>query len=426
MSDLYWIGKAAAVAQVTEIQITAHDAATTYTLTIGGVTVSVPGTGGTAAATATALAGAANASTHPYFAAVTWTPVADKVIGTADVAGVPFVVASSKTGGTGTIAAASTTQASAGPNHWDTPGNWSTGAVPVSTDNVRIEDNVIDILWGLDQSSVTLASLRISQANIGKLGLPWDSFAISTSTSVSTVIEYRPSYLKISATVLDLGYYYGAGSPGGSPRIKIDTGANATTATVYNSSSQPVERNLKTVRLLGTHASNVLHVVGGLVAVAADAPYETAQYDTITIAAGSANVQVGAGVTLGDVAKQGGTLTIGCSCTSLVNGAGDTLTFGAAAYALIECRAGNVTHNASGGVTSLQALGGTVTYNSQGVIAAATVAGATLTFALDPRHKEVTALVFTRGSIIGNGDIEFTDAGAFDDFVGTLTLAPLS
>ena len=422
MANLYWIGKAPAVAQVTSAQITAYDAGTTYSITIGGVVISTAGTGGSEATTATALAALLNASTHPYFSAITWSANTDTITGTADTAGVPFTFTSGASGGTGTFAAASTSTANSGPNDWSTAANWSTGAVPANSDHVRIEDSAVDILWGLSQSGVTLASLNVGLSFSGKLGLPAGSFAASATSVNTTVLEYRTTYLAISAGLVNIGYHYGAGNPGGSTRIKINTGTNATAITVHQSSAQPAEANLKTVRLLGTHADNTLHVLGGSVSVASDIPFETSQFDEITIAEGTGNVLIGAGVTLGTAAKRGGSLAIGCSATNLHNDAGDTVTFGTAAFTTLRCRSGQVIHAGSGAVGTLQVFGGTVRFNSEGVITSATVAGGTLDFAADPRHKEVTALAFTSGVLIGNGDIEFTDAEAFDDLVGTLTL----
>lgn len=104
------------MAQVSTAVITAYDTATTYKVTIGGVVVSVVGQGGTTATTATALRTALNASTHPYFAAITWSGSGSDITGTADTAGVPFIATSSVTAGTGTFSAFSTTTASAGPN----------------------------------------------------------------------------------------------------------------------------------------------------------------------------------------------------------------------------------------------------------------------------------------------------------------------
>src|SRR3990167_1389847 len=51
----------------------------TFTVTIGGVVISVVGDTDVAT-TATALRAALNASTHPYFAAITWSGTAGDII----------------------------------------------------------------------------------------------------------------------------------------------------------------------------------------------------------------------------------------------------------------------------------------------------------------------------------------------------------
>ncbi|MGH2437495.1 MAG: hypothetical protein ACRDFA_10920, partial [bacterium] len=87
MATKRWLGTAVAVAQISTVTITAYDIATSYKVTIGGVTVSVVGQGGTTTTTATALKNALAASTHPYFDGITWTSATNVVTGTADVAG---------------------------------------------------------------------------------------------------------------------------------------------------------------------------------------------------------------------------------------------------------------------------------------------------------------------------------------------------
>ena len=72
MAETYFTGGGVAVAQVDTVQITADDAATTYTITIGGVAISVAGSGTGVNNTATALQVALDASEHPYFDTITW------------------------------------------------------------------------------------------------------------------------------------------------------------------------------------------------------------------------------------------------------------------------------------------------------------------------------------------------------------------
>lgn len=70
MATRTWLGTAAAVAQVSTVQVTAYDAATTYKLTVNGNVISTIAAG-SVNATATALAAAWNLSTVPEFTGVT-------------------------------------------------------------------------------------------------------------------------------------------------------------------------------------------------------------------------------------------------------------------------------------------------------------------------------------------------------------------
>lgn len=90
MATKRWRGTATAVKQVSTTTITVFDAATTYTVTIGGVAVNQVGTTD-ANTTATNLKNALAASTHPYFTAIVWTSATNVVTATAVTAGVPFV-----------------------------------------------------------------------------------------------------------------------------------------------------------------------------------------------------------------------------------------------------------------------------------------------------------------------------------------------
>ena len=171
----YFLGSADAVAQVATGSIDTVDgtpANNTFIVTIGGVAVSVVGDTDVAT-TATNLRTALNASTHPYFEAITWSGSAGDIIGTADAAGAPFIAALTETGaGTGTVTDFAATTASSGPNHWDTAVNWSLAVVPVNTDDVRIRDSDVTIAWGLAQSAVTLDTMKVDRSYTGRVGSP--------------------------------------------------------------------------------------------------------------------------------------------------------------------------------------------------------------------------------------------------------------
>lgn len=344
MSTRYWLGKAPAVAQVSTVQVTAYDAATTYTLTVGGVEVSA--IGNTDVDTiASDLATAWNDSTHAYFTGVTASTVTDTIHLTADTAGVPFVTVSSVTGGTGTIGAVATGTANSGPNDWSTAANWSAATVPVSSDTVVLADSGVSILWGLDQSAVTLAELRILQSfSPGLIGLPSDAFTFNatgaSTSSTDTVDEYRDHYLKIGATLFNCGVPGGGTGELGSGRIKIDFGSVQTTATVFNTGATPQDTGRESMRLLGTHASNTLFVSRGLVGTATENASEVSTWSDVNTAdnaGGTLTLNLGAGCTLTDINCGGGVITNrGANVTGFIGSGGLYLPLGSATHTTIQ------------------------------------------------------------------------------------------
>ena len=399
MADKHWTGLAPAVAQVGTASIDSVDgtpANNTFTVTVGGVAISQVGDTDVAT-TAAALVVLLAASTHPYFAAVTWTnPSAGNIVATADTAGVPFVAALTETGaGTGAVTDFAATVANAGPNAWATAANWSDAAVPVNTDNVTV-DRGPAILWDLDQSAVTLTSLRIMQSYNGPLGLPTQTFTTSPTGEDATKPEYRETYLKIGATTLEIGAHYGPSEPGGAGRIKIDTGAVQTKLVVLNSSQSPTDTGLEPIRWLGTHASNAAHIQKGWVGIATDTPYEDSDLTELNIShrgsvLADAVVQVGAGVTtLTTVNQSGGDLTVRCAMGTLEQTAGRAAIIGA------------------GAVTTAN-IGGTLIYNSTGTLTTLLVhPTGTADFTADVQDKEVSNCTIHAGATLlannGSGD----------------------
>jgi hypothetical protein len=339
MGTLYWRGDADAVAQVHTASIDSVDgtpANNTFIVTIGGVAISEVGDTDVST-TATNLRATLNASTHPYFAAITWSGSTGDIIGTADTPGVPFVAALTETGaGTGTVTDFAVTTASAGPNDWSTGDNWftaggSAGTAPVSTDDVIIENTSVSIAFGLDQNAVALDSLRIDQSYTGKIGLSRVVFATSSdaATTDSTKAEYRDHYLKIGAEFIDIGEVSGPGTATGSTRIKIsNVDAAASTTTIHNTASTG-EGIFPAIRLLNTHASSTLQIkkAPGGVGVAIDEPGETTTFATITISdeTAAAKLFTGDGLTLTTFIQSGGTTRLqvvdaGTLTTLTVNG----------------------------------------------------------------------------------------------------------
>jgi hypothetical protein len=386
----YWRGDAQPIAQVVTITITADDAATTYIITINTKTVSVPGSGTGTADTAAALQAALAASTIAEFEEITWTVSGSTVTGTATTAGVPFTATSSKSGGTGTIGAVTTTTTSQGPNDWNSVENWSLGRIPINGDDVVLYDSSVDLLYNLDHHTVTLSSLSIDSTYTGSLGLP-------RYNANGGYLEYRPTYLQIGVPVLRIG----AGSGSGSGRIKIDSGSVAMTASVY-STGAAIDQGLPAVILKGTAAGsdgvNILNVQQGTVGTCLE-PGDACDWYEVNIGfqqapATDATVTLGHGCTLTQINQNGGVLSFYDSVTQLIS------------------YAGTATAYFDADITTLDLQGGTLYFQSDGTIGSATVGdGSTLDCSQDPRLKTITNLTMSPGSTFNdpNKQVTFTN-----------------
>lgn len=300
MASKKYIGRAQAVAQIDTVQITAYDAATTYILTVGGQTVSTVGTTD-ADGTATALAAAWNNSTHPYFSGVTASAATDTVTLTADTPGVPFVATSSKTGGTGTIGSVTSSTANAGPNVFSTAANWSDGAAPANGDTLVLADTSVDILWGLNQSSLSSITVLIEKSFTGRLGLPVDKFTTGPSGAENASYdEYRDIYLQIGATEVRIGENFGTGNPVGSGRIKLDLGSTDAQIEVFSTGSSFDSDPAIKVKD-NNSGSDVKVYENGSLEMENEDPADAGEVGTITLFGSQSYIACGAGLTVATV-----------------------------------------------------------------------------------------------------------------------------
>lgn len=321
MANIYYTGKATAVAQVTTVQVTAYDAATTYILTVGGVAiVSVAGSVDVNT-TAAAINTAWNLSVHPYATVVTGTVSTDTVTLTGATEGVPFTVVSSKTGGTGTIGAATEATAPTGPNHWDEATNWSAGAVPTTSDNATVDD-AFYIAWGL--GAVAYKSLRITNKS-KRTGLNSREFATSSDarTTVSTVPEYRTVYLTVTSLGTNpythIGDSEGPGNVRNIERCMIDLGSTAQDCIVFGTAKTPSETGWPAVRIKANNSSTDIYVQSAQagVGVASDSDSETSTIGDIACSdpTTASKVYISDGVTLTNAYSDGGTWIVRAGAT---------------------------------------------------------------------------------------------------------------
>lgn len=323
-----------------------------YLVTIGSKTYTYTGTSTSVATEATAFVAAWNALSLTYYpefreytAAVTSGGNLTLTHNTLGVSGTISVSTTESNGAASdgqTFTATHTTSAS-GPNFWTTAANWSTGTAPVAGDDVRIENSSVSILYDIDQAGITLASLYVAKSFTGRIGLAKHN---------GSYYEYRPQYLAISATVLQIGQGEGQGSG----RIKIDTGSAVTTYTNYGSGAG-IEANIPPVLWKGAHGSNVVEILKGHVGLA----YffgETSTIATLLVgqdggAAGDTKVVGGTGLTYTTLEQAGGTINVETGATTMTRNGGE-----------MSQRGGNVTTlNNWSGTWAYTGTGTVTTYN---------------------------------------------------------------
>ena len=331
MATAVWQGGVTAVAQHATGSIDTYDAASTYTVTIGGYPVSVAGDTDVAT-TAANLVTALNASTNPYFAAITWDVPSGSTVGaTADTAGMPFTAALTVSGGTGTVTDFSDTTACTGPHHADAGDNWSTGVVPAASDDVVVEGGP-SILYGLDGFSATaLGRVEVRQAYTGKIGLEASGFATSLDgeTVDGSLPEYRDVYLEVTADEIVIGEHIGPGTPTGSARIAVEQKkAGASVLDVVDTGTSSVFDRPAVRYIAGNAAADVvIRSAPSGVGIAVE-PGETATVGDVYVADTSttSNCYIGPGTTLTQYEQAGGISTISAAATiTTVNVLGGTL-----------------------------------------------------------------------------------------------------
>lgn len=365
MGSLRWLGKALDVAEVQKITVGGTWASTeTLTLTVNGKNiVIILGTDVSTAQVATAIKEAWNGDTQtgtgdhtfsetgnniPEFNEITATVSGSVVTLTHDTKGIPFTLSLAETSTSGTLTP-STTTAGTGKHFWDNADNWDTGAVPVNSDDVFIDNNAVSIKYGLAQSAVTLTSLTIGSTYTGEIGLPEVN-----STGSEDYVEYRARYLNIKSTTVTIG----RGDGTGSGRILLNTDSAQTTLNVVNTGTS-VETNVPALIWKGTHASNEVNISAGSVGIGFFGG-ESATVATLRIGGdgvgGRPDVHCGSTVTMTTLTMSDGDVFLSSGLTT-VDKRGGTLTI----------YNGNVTTlNERGGITYYMGAGTLTTVNIDG------------------------------------------------------------
>jgi|SRR6202790_478549 len=262
-----------------------------------------------------------------------------------------------------------TPTASTGANDWSNAANWSTGTVPVTSDDVIIDGTATSILYGLNQSAVTLLSLTITASFTGQIGNP--DYNLNGGYS-----EYRGKYLQVGATTCTIGF----GAGGGSGRIRLDFGSVQTSLFVY-ATSGPLDAGLPSLQIKGTHASNAASILGGNVGFACQTG-ESCTLLTLKVVGNDAAIYGGIALTLGTLTQQGGSVTLNNTVTTITKTQGTLFLLGTGTV---------TTFTHSGGGCSYQSSGTCTTYI--GAVSSA------IDFSGDLRAKTFTnATIYARAS----------------------------
>lgn len=388
MATKIFRGDAPAVAQVTALVVAGTQAiGNTFTVTLNGKSVTATATDGSAVTTCGLIVAAWQAldpDIYPEFAEITASQVTGEntVYLTAATPGVPFGPITLSEVSSGATFTQSSVTASSGPNDWSTSVNWSPSGVPATGDTVYISETSTDILYGLSQSSNTLAALYIDSTFTGTLGLP------IINENAASYVEYRPTYLAIGATTTQIGQ----GSGNGSERIKINYGSTNGTCNIYTSASAADSSGA--IQLLTNYYGFTCNVYGGNVGMALN-PGETSVIGTINVVKGGTSSSNQATVNLGAVTIEtilnvtGGTITCLSSPTALNLTNGTVTIVGSGTTTTVTMA--NGTLQIGGGITTCSIDNGTMTYTGPGTISTLNVGNqATVLFTADISSRTIT------------------------------------
>jgi hypothetical protein len=363
-----WVGRQGAVAQIDTLTPAGVSVGSTFTVTINNKSVTFTATAATVANVTAGLVAALGASLYPEFAEVTWADGATAITATGPDTGAPFT-ATVAAGGTGspTFGTATTTSPT-GPNWWGVAANWKEGSAPATGDDVTIDEGP-SILYGLDQSAVTLASLTVTPnfPQASEIGLPRNT---SPQNPDQGYPEYRPQRLKIGVTVATVD------TVSGRVRLDLDTDASTVTVDGTGTAVAPGEWPLD---LVGVNTATAVRVNRGTVGLAANAG-DAMTVGTLKVAYrtqrdGDAVVELGVGLTVGtSVEQSGGAVTLRTAVPTYTKEGGTLLREGSGALTTMLNRIGEFQDAGTGTITALTQGG---TYRRTG-LAALTVTDCTL------------------------------------------------
>lgn len=415
----YWAPNAQATAQVDTLTIGGTPVAgNTITATINGKNITYTLVSGDT--TATAAAGlqallAATATVPPEFNEVTWTVSGSVVTATSALAGRPFTLGGSATGGGATVTHALVT-ANSGPSDVGLGSNWNRGGasgLPQNGDDVVVNDSSVPMLWNLAAlASIQFKTYQRWQSMTGNIGLP--------ENNPAGYVEYRPTYFQfVGPVAATLPMTLGMGSTGSGPgRERYNLGNQQFTLNVLAAGGALDDY---AVRILGGNANNVIRVQGTSVGVAMLSG-ETSTLSAATVDGGGLlALGIGVSFSAGTLTCRNGSLVLNCAPAAVVAESGSQVIVGeslsstgvALVFAAVTARSGSrVSWLSSATITTLVLETGSVLDKAQDVramqITNSAIDGDTCQV-LDPNN----AITWTNATTVNNGV-----------FAGPFTFAP--
>lgn len=309
-----WRGGAQGAGQVTRVTFSAYTSGQTYTLTINGKSISYVATASTITNVVDGLVAAWQASPEREFAEAIPTN-SSGVLLTSVVAGTPFTVTGSATGGI--TATVTLVTAASGPNHFTTAQNWVGGVAPVAGDDLLFADTDQSLLYALEDVSNNYGNITIDSSFVGAIGLP--------PTNSNGYQEYRPRFLKLGDGTSAFAVTIGLGTGRQPERVLIDANNASVTAAIYGTGSNSADSDYPVVIKNPDNAS-VINLYAGRLQVDADSSGAcSAVRVTPSGQSQDASLLLGANIAAGDVLLAGGAVELRGSATTLVASDGATV-----------------------------------------------------------------------------------------------------
>jgi len=350
-----WVGRASVVRSKINITFGTITAGQTFTLNVGGSTVSftaVSITDGTQADYQSSVANgllsavseirASDASFRTIDVSVQFNGTAYflQLLGESD--GRPVSVSNGGTGST----TVTTVQAATGPHHFNNINNWSLGALPADGDEVWFADGDVDLLYELAQSAITPSAIRFFRNFTGNVGLP-DRYNNSP--------EWLPRALRIGNAADEVAateiIVADGDSGSGSSLIRLDLGDQ-----VFNLRHRETNASSGMVMIAGSALTNSVYASGGTIQIGDDAAGYVTDVHTLNIP---------------PAGQRNSTVTVRSTADTII----DNVDVRSGQLVLkkppgaISIYDATVTIDGDGTVTSPLVIGGTLHYRASGTIA---------------------------------------------------------